>query len=516
MTRKTMTPERYQEIKRLLNMGLSVKKICRAMKATKRTIRAIRDGNMPNPSETPKSVSDGPMWSLEIPWEEVHSCASGKDAHPLKFVWEDYAIEQVSYTGFLRQFYKRYPNFKVPFSTLRDIPMGQQCEVDYMGLTPEWVEPKTGEVHKAAVFVGALCGSQLIFASARADATSANFIDCHIQMYAAFGGVPQLTVPDNLKTGVMKPHIFDPSINLSYADMAKHYQTAIIPARVKRPKDKPIVERSVRMIKTLFRWRYRNHTFTSLSELNKAIQEVVRDINDKIHTRFKISRRQLWKEEELTKLKMLPVPYEYFETKKAKVHPDSHIALKGHFYSAPYRFLGRVVTVRFNSKSVKIFYGLDSIAVHGTAMGRKGKRITNIDHLPGNAKAYRSVTPQSILSQARRLSQDLHQLIEGMFQKDTVSNMRRAQGMISETRKEFKIGGSESAEIIRESIEHMLRVDQVRVPVYRELLLRFRKSHLYLQKKNKSIVRNTNPMLRHQQVELDPTKENEDGKHVVH
>ena len=378
MTRKTMTPERYQEIKRLLDMGLSVKKICASMKATKRTIRAIRDGTVPDPRRALKNAPDGPLWGLEVPWEEVYTSASGRDAHPLKFAWQDYAQTQVSYTGFLRQFYKRYPSFKMPFSTPRDIPMGQQCEVDYMGFMPEWMDLKTGEIFKAVVFLGTLCGSQLIFASARADATSANFIDCHIQMYVAFGGVPHITVPDNLKTGVMKPDNFDPSINQSYADMAEHYQTAIVPARVRRPKDKPIVEGAVRMVTALFKWRYRHHTFTSLSELNQGIEGVARDINDRVHTRFKISRRQLWSEEELPELKKLPCPYEYFETKVAKVHPDSHIVLKGDLYSVPYRFSGKQVTAKFNSKCVKIFYRLESIAVHNKAVGRKGKRITKL------------------------------------------------------------------------------------------------------------------------------------------
>ena len=514
MTRKTMTPERYQEIKRLLDMGPSVIKICASVKATKRTVQAIRDGKMPNPATTPKKALEGPPWASLVPWEEVHLRTKAVD-HSIKLAWEEYAKLHVSYTGFLRQLYKRYPQMNVTFSTPRDVPMGKQCEVDYMGFQPKWFEQKTGEIHSAPIFVGSLGGSQLIFACAKSDAKGANFIDCHVQMYSEFGGVPHITVPDNLKTGVIKPHIFDPEINSSYADMARHYGTAIVPARVRRPKDKPIVEGAVRLVTRLFKWRYKGHTFTSLGEIDQAVKSMAKEINNKIHTRFKISRCQLWQEEELGKLKKLPGPFEYFEGKKAKVHPDSHIALEGDFYSVPYRFLGGQVTVKFNSRQVRIFSGLDSIAVHNRATGRKGKRVTIVDHLPENAKAYRSATPQSILSQAQRLSKHLHQLIEQMFQQDTIGNIRRAQGMINETKKALNANGSMASDIIENAVEQIIQTGQIRVPIYRDLLKRFSRLYTLGQRKKSTINRNANPMLRHQQLELK-LKENDDGKHVVH
>ena len=513
-----MTPERYQEIKQMLTNGLSISEISRVKKATRRTVRAIRDGAMPHPKKR-KKIADGPAWCIQIPWQKVFDEATGKnkkDAHPLKFIWKDYAADVVGYKCFLEQFYKLYPNFKGKGSTPRNIPMGQQCEVDYMGYMPEWID-KTGEVFKAPVFVGTLCGSHLIFCCARKDATSANFIDCHVSMYEAFGGVPSITVPDCLKTGVIKTDLYDPDLNAAYADMGTHYGTSIVPARVRRPKDKPIVEGAVKIVTLLFKWRYRKHIFISLKELNDALYEVAREINERKHTRFGVPRKKMWQEQEKALLKKLQAAYEYTQTKIAKVHPDCHIALSSDFYSVPHQFRGEKVTVKFTARQVRVFSNLECIAVHKRSLGRQGTFVTIEEHLPPNARAYREATPQRLLTQAKLLNESLYALVEKIFERDTVGNIRRVQGLVQVTKKEMNISGDNAKAIIKDSIDHMLKFNKIRVPFFRDALSRHRKVHLSYKKNKTPIERNiNNPMIRYKQSSLDFEKENGNGKHVVH
>lgn len=143
--------------------------------------------------------------------------------------------------------------------TAREFAPGERVEVDYAGDPIEWVELRTGEIHKAWVFVAGLGFSQLLFAWAADDMTSRNWLDSHQRMYAFYGGVPHVTVPDCLKQGVLKCHRYDPDLNPSYAALAAHYTTAVVPARPAHPRDKAVVEELVKILMRYLRFRYRRH-----------------------------------------------------------------------------------------------------------------------------------------------------------------------------------------------------------------------------------------------------------------
>lgn len=514
MARLMMTPERYEEIRRMLNLGVPIREIMRAKRATRRTIRQIRDGLMRSPCE-PKEMA-GPVWASQVDWDMV-----GKEAldHPLKYLWEEQASEHVGYKAFLEQFHRKHPQYKKAGVVHRVFTPGDECEVDYAGTLAEWLDVRTGVIHQAPVFLGTLGYSQLIFATARADAKSANFISCHAEMYEAFGGVPKVTVPDCLKTGVIKCHLYDPDLNPSYADMATHYNTAIVPARVRRPKDKAIVEGAVKLVMRYFKWKYRRHTFTSLKEINEALKAVTAHINNKPHTRFKTSRKERWEALERQALGALPeAAYEYAETKLATVHPDSHVQLESNYYSAPHAYRGQKLVVKMTASQVRIFKDLECVAVHRRNSSRKGEYITDNDHLPENAKAYHEATPQSLLSQSKFLSPDLYDLVEGLFKGNALGELRRVQGLIRESRKEINLIGHEPAkENIKKTVETMERFNKVRVTYFKGLLEKYRLEAIDKPSVD-TIERKDNPMLRYSGLTLvtNPQKGGENEQHCNH
>jgi transposase len=231
---RSMTVRRYEEIRRRLAEGRGLREIARALGCSRRTVREVRDGERTSPAAA-QSVSD-PLWMTQLDWPSIiHDLGLG---HPLKFLWEEHAQQLTGYSNFWKQFYRKFPQYRDAAVTAREFEPGERVEVDYAGDAIEWIELKSGEIRKAYVFVAALGCSQLLYAWAAEDMRSRNWLGCHRRMFAYFGGVPHVTVPDCLKQGVLKCHIYDPDLNPGYAELAAHYATAVVPARPDHPKDK--------------------------------------------------------------------------------------------------------------------------------------------------------------------------------------------------------------------------------------------------------------------------------------
>ncbi len=496
MANKEMTVERYEEIKRLLNLGISGRAISKTLNCSRNTVKGVLDGEIKDPSFA-REMAD-PVWAEQIDWSEVITLVNR--GHPLKYIWEEKASHSTSYVNLWRFFAKKFPEFRQKLSTHREFSPGERCEVDYAGYRAKWIDSKTGEVHEAPIFIGVLGFSQFIFANARPDARSKNFLESHREMYEHFGGVPRIAVPDCLKQGVIKCHLYDPDINPSYVELTKHYDTAVVPARPGRPKDKAIVEGAVKLVTRYFKFRYRNHTFFSVMEIDRALKEAVDEINKKIHTRFKISRYQMWQEVEKEKLKPLPsTPFEYVEWKSATVHPDCHIALISSYYSVPHIYRGKKVKAKIGKSQVEVFLDGERVALHPLVKDKCGKYVTDPNHLPPNSRAYREATPRNILSQAKFINLTLHNLIKSMFETDTIGNIRRAQGLIRTARKEMQAIGYANAKLtIPLACDSMKRFNKIRVPYFKELLNEFRKEKYKNQ--DREIKRAPgNPMLRYSQ-----------------
>ena len=214
MSRRKLTVDRYKEIERLLAAGRGVREITRSLRCSRRLVRQIRDG-VHAPPDQPRSAAE-PLWMTQVDWAQIiHDLGLG---HPLKFLWEEKAQALTTYSNFWKQFYRKYPQYRQAAVTAREFQPGERVEVDYAGDTLEWVELSTGEIRKAYVFVAGLGFSQLLFAWAAEDTKSLNWLACHRRMFAFYGGVAHVTVPDCLKQGVLKCHLYDPDLNPGYAE----------------------------------------------------------------------------------------------------------------------------------------------------------------------------------------------------------------------------------------------------------------------------------------------------------
>ena len=460
---------RYQEIERRLRAGRSLREIARALGCSRRTVREVRDGMRGAPGR-----SAPPLWMSQIDWPAVlHELGLG---HPLKFIWEERAQRLTSYPNFWKQFYRRFPELRQASVTAREFAPGERVEVDYAGDPLEWIDVRTGEIHAAAVFVAGLGFSQLLFAWAAEDMKSRNWLDCHQRMYAFYGGVPHVKVPDCLKQGVLKCHLYDPDLNPSYAALAAHYATAVVPARPSHPRDKAIVEGLVKILMRYVRFRYRRRRFTSLLEVNEALAECVRRINDRRHTRFGVARRERFERLERAALKTLPAAdFDDAEWKDAKLHPDCYVCVEATYYSVPHIHRGKKLRVKITQHHVEIFLNGERLALHPRDSSRTGKRVRIDAHFPDASIAYYEATPQHLLSQSRFVHAELHQLVVELFTADVYGNIRRVQGLIRAATKEIHAEGHErSVPRILAAIAEMRRVGKVRVPYFCDLLARYR------------------------------------------
>ncbi len=261
---------------------------------------------------------------------------------------------------------------------------GEQIEADWAGDPAYITDPDTGEIISAYIFVGVLTYSQYPYVEAFLDEKQASWISAHVHMYEYFGGVSRILVPDNCKTAVIHNNKWnDQQINAVYHEMAEHYNTAIIPARVRSPKDKPNAEGSVGIISTWITAALRNEQFFSLAELNKAIR---RKLDDFVHRPFQKkegSRYEIFRDEELPLLAPLPAtPYELAEWKQATVQYNYHISIDGMLYSVPYEYIKRKVDVRVTATAIEIFYNQTRISSHRKLYGRKGQYSTITEHMP--------------------------------------------------------------------------------------------------------------------------------------
>jgi hypothetical protein len=495
MARRILTVDRYEEIGRRLQEGRGVREIARALGCSRRLIREIRAGLKRSP-DAPRALAD-PLWMAQLEWPAIiHDLGLG---HPLKFLWEEKAQHLTSYSNFWKQFYRKFPEYRQASVTARDFVPGERVEVDYAGDPIEWVEFKTGEIRKAWVFVAGLGFSQLLFAWAAEDMRSRNWLASHRRMYAFYGGVPHVTVPDCLKQGVLKCHLYDPDLNPGYAEVAVHYGTSVVPARPDHPKDKAIVEGLVKILTRYVRFRYRRRRFTSVAEINRALAECVERINDRAHTRFGVSRRERFEAAEKAALKALPVnEADFGEWKDATLHPDCYVYIEGDYYSAPHIHRHKKLRVKISENQVEIFLKLERLTIHPRSRHRNGRRVRHEEHFPLASQAYYEATPQKLLSQSRFIHPELNRLFVELFNTDVFGHIRRCQGFVRTCTKEINHSGHELASArIGAAIETMRRYNKYRVPYFQALLAQANKQAAAPQAGRDITRRPGNPMLRY-------------------
>jgi transposase len=310
----------------------------------------------------------------------------------LQILWEEYRQVYAHGYGYSR-FCELYRGFEMRVSpTMRQHHIaGDKVFVDYSGKKIDIINPQTGEVIEAEIFVAVLGASNYTYAEATWTQGLPDWISAHIRLFDFIEGVPRLVVPDNLKSGVIKASFYDPEINRTYGRMAEHYGIGIVPARPYRPRDKAKVEAGVRVAQFFILGRMRNRTFFSLAECNKAIREALADLNGRVMRRIKVSRRDMYLELEKPALRPLPaVVYEYAEWKRARVNLDYHVELLGHYYSVPYGLIRQEVDARITDHGVELFHRGKRVAAHVrlfvTGVGHH--HVTLAEHMPKGHQHY--------------------------------------------------------------------------------------------------------------------------------
>lgn len=319
-------------------------------------------------------------------------------------LWMEYKEEDPGTAYGLSQFNQLYAQWagKHRLSMRQQHDPGERGWVDFSGTTMSWVNPNTGEVHDAQVFVASTGVSGLLYAFAVPSQKQEHWIEAHCQWYEFLGGVPRITVPDNLKSAVQKSGR-DPILNPAYLDMAEHYGTFILPARSRTPQDKSKVENAVLIF---LRWgiaRLRKKVFHSLAEVNIAISECVEVINRRPMRLYQQSRRERFDAIDKAALMPLPVRYQYAEWYGPyRVPPDYHIKIKNHFYSVPYRLVQQEVHARCTPSTVEIICDRTRIASHSRSEVVGGK-TTERGHMPEHHLAWADHTPERYLTWAQTI-----------------------------------------------------------------------------------------------------------------
>ena len=341
----------------------------------------------------------------EPDWAGVHRELKRKHV-TLMILWDEYIADNPDGYRYSR-FCELYRAFEKTLSvTMRQThAAGERLFVDYAGDgVPVVIDRLTGEVRMAQIFVAVLGASSFTFAKAGWTQTLPDWIDAHVSTLEAIGGVPQLIVPDNAKTAIVKACFYDPQVNRTYADMAAHYGTALLPARPRKPRDKAKVESAVLIVERWLLGRLRRRIFYSLAELNAAIGEMLKSLNEERPLRrLGVTRRQLLEEVDRPALKPLPgEPYEYSEWRLCRVGIDYHVEIGAHYYSVPYRFARAEVEARLTVRGVEIFCKGERIAVH-LRMSGNHKHATISEHMPSSHRRYAGRTIERIREDARKI-----------------------------------------------------------------------------------------------------------------
>jgi transposase len=334
----------------------------------------------------------------------------------LALLWQEYLAEHPNGYSYTR-FCELYGAWRKQVSpTMRQTHLaGEKLFVDWAGDGIAVVDPATGKEGRAHVFVAALGASNFTFAEARWSETLPDWIAAHVHAFAAIGGVPRVLVPDNLKAGITKPSRYEPGINRTYQDLADHYGCVVLPTRVRHPRDKGKVEVAVQIVERFVLAKLRNRTFFSLAELNAAIRDCVGAINAKIMRHIGKSRAELLETLDRPSLKALPqAPYAYAEWQRARVAPDYHIEVAGHFYSVPSRLIREIVDVRITAETVEIFHKGSRLASHARSHLRH-RHTTTPEHMPSAHRRYAEWTPARMMSEAAKVGPATTALFEAIM-----------------------------------------------------------------------------------------------------
>lgn len=330
----------------------------------------------------------------------------------LELLWEEYR-EQNPQGYCYSRFCKLYRRWKKQQDVVlrQEHRPGEKLFIDWAGATLP-IYAADGGIHPAALFVSALGVSSYTYAEAVANQQMENWLKVQMNAFEFYGGCPQLLIPDNTKTGVSRPCLYEPDLNPTYQEFATHYRVAVLPARPRKPRDKAKVESAVQVVQRWIVMRLRHRRFLSLGECNEAIRDLLGYLNQRpFRKRREESRASLFSKTDRPALQPLPPHrYDLSQWAQARVNIDYHIAFDGNFYSVPYALTGEVVDVRATPATVEIFHRGKRVASHLRSRGRN-LPITQTEHRPKSHQAHLEWTPSRMVDWAGKVGPHTAQLV---------------------------------------------------------------------------------------------------------
>jgi transposase len=457
MAGKTKPMSKIKQLLRMHQQGYGIKTIARDVKMSKNTVKAYlqKISMMPCSIESLLALEDpkldaklhagNPAYKESQRYEHVKSNLGyyiselNRTGVTKRLLWEEYRQNHpdgYSYTQFCFHVNQQLLA-KKPSMVLNHKP-GEKLYVDFAGKKLSYVDKETGEIVQCPVFVACLPYSDYGFAIAVRSQGVEDFIFALQLCIEYLGGVSRLLVPDNLKSAITKANYYEPDINQALEDFCNHYGMSVVPARVKKPKDKALVENQVKLVYNRVYAKLRNRTFFDLHSLNQSIKEKIREHNQTRMQRLPYCREEKFLSDEKPLLSPLPgEPYEIKYYGHYKVDHNNHILLgkDNHFYSVPFKWTGQRVKVIYTRSLVRIFAKGELVAIHPREL--KGKYTTNSDHLCSTHQHYLKRSPEYYRKKAKEISHSLFLLVDALFNggRPPEQNYRTCEGFFSLYRK---------------------------------------------------------------------------------
>ena len=356
-----------------------------------------------------------------------------------QLLWQEYRQQHPDEGYSYAQFCHRYRQWQGRQKrSMRQIHhAGEKLFVDYCGPTLPVVNPDTGEIREAQVFVAVLGASNYTFACASWSQNQSDWLQAHVKAFEFYGGVPEMVIPDNLKSAVRKTHRYEPDINPAYSRLAAHYGVAVIPARPYKPKDKAKAEVAVQIVERWIMARLRHQTFFTLASLNQAIAVLLDDLNQRPFKQLPGCRRSQFEQLDQPVLRPLPArPYQYAEIKQAKVHIDYHIEYDKHYYSVPHHLVKQTVEVQASNTTIAIYHQGQRVASHVRSY-RKGGHTTCAEDMPRSHRAMHDWSPERFLRWAGDIGSETAEVVRTLLQhkRHREQNYRSILGLLNLTKK---------------------------------------------------------------------------------
>ncbi len=433
MPHKSLSMRKIKEILRLNQQGLSNREIGRICRISHTTVsnyllRLDQEGlSWPLPDNLNDADLERRLFPPPEPrrlarkrgvpdWVYIHKELRRKGV-TLQLLWDEYREgnpEGYEYSWFCRH-YRKWAG-KLDLVMRQDHKAGEKLFVDYAGMTVGIIDPSTGEERQAQLFVAALGASGYTYAEVTWTQGLEDWITSHQNCFSWMGGCPEIVVPDNLRSAVVKAHRYEPDINPTYQEMAEHHDLAVVPARVRRPREKAKAELSVLLAERWILAALRNRRFFSLREVNIEIGQLLEKLNNKPFQKLPGSRRELFEELDRPALKPLPrEPYEFAEWKKVRVHStDYHVEFDKHWYSVPCALVGIEIELRATRNTIECLHKGQRVASHRRSWLR-GRHTTASEHMPEKHRKVGEWSPERIVAWAGKAGPDTAALVKKMM-----------------------------------------------------------------------------------------------------